>query len=164
MGCNLPNPIQSPSNPTAPSLELWKSIITSLRTARPGFVAESLPGVFGVPAGAIVPAKALEHYEWIIAQADGLALERTNKLLLERDFTPEVRGLGEQGDEGVRLLLLHGDSDSGMPYEASAGVVKELVPRAQVKIYEKGGHGLNVTHAEQLLRDILDFVKSTRAG
>lgn len=156
----MPYPIQSPSNPTAPSLEVWESIITGVRASRPDYVAGALPAVFGIPAGAVVPAETLQHYERIIAQADGLAIERTSKLLVERDFTPEVTRLGEQGKDGVRLLLVHGGSDSGMPYEASAGIVKKLVPRAEVKIYEKGGHGLMVTHAGQLLNDILAFVES----
>ena len=77
---------------------------------------------------------------------------------MNRDFTSNVKRMGEQGGTGVRLLLIHGDSDSGMPYEASAGVVKELVPWAVVKLYEKCGHGPNETHAERLLQDILDFV------
>ena len=162
VGCNLPYPIQSPSNPKAPSVELWESIMASFRTSRPTFVAEALPGVFGIPAGAVVPAETLQHYERIVAQADGLAIERTNKLVAGRDFTPEVTRLGEQGKDGVRLLLLHGDSDSGIPYEAGAGIVKKLVPRAEVKLYEKGGHGLNVTHAAQLLDDILAFVGSLK--
>lgn len=158
MACNLPYPIQSPSNPTAPSIELWQSIITSLRNERPDFVAASLPGIFAVPAGVTITTKTIEYHERIVAQADVLAVERTNKILMQRDFTPEVTRLGEQGKEGVRLMLLHGDSDTGMPYEASSKFVKDLVPRAEVKLYEKAGHGLNVTHAEQLVRDIVDFV------
>lgn len=157
MGCNIPYPVQRPSNPTAPSLELWQSIITGLRESRPDYVANALPGVFGIPAGAVVPKETLEHYERIIAQADGLAMERTSKLLVERDFTAEVTRLGKQGPDGARVLVIHGDSDTSMPYEASAGVVKELVPRAEVKLYKKGAHALNVTHADQLLKDIVEF-------
>jgi pimeloyl-ACP methyl ester carboxylesterase len=158
MGTSLPYPIQSDTNPTAPSLELWHYIINSMRTSRSEFVSASLPGIFGIPAGCVVPAKTLEHFERIVAQADGLAIERTCQIQLHRDFRPLVKRLGEQGEEGVKVLLIHGDSDKSMPYECSAGVVKEMVPRAEAKIYEKASHGMYLTHAEQVLQDILDFI------
>jgi pimeloyl-ACP methyl ester carboxylesterase len=163
MACNIPYPIKSIDNPTAPAIELWNEIITGLRNSRPDYVANALPGIFGVPAGVSVPKATLQNYERIIAQADGLGMERTNKILVERDFTPEVTRLGQQGQDGVKILVVHGDSDTGLPYEASAGVVKKLVPRAEMKIYEKASHGINVTHAEQFLNDILTFTASIDA-
>jgi non-heme chloroperoxidase len=158
MGTGLPYLVQTDINPTAPPLELWHSIMNGLRTSRSEFVTASLPGVFGIPAGCVVPAKTLEHFERIVAQADGLAIERTCQILVHRDFTPLVKQLGEQGKGGVRVLLIHGDSDKSAPYECSAGVVKEMVPRAEAKIYEKAAHGMYLTHANQVLQDILDFV------
>jgi hypothetical protein len=45
-----------------------------------------------------------------------------------------------------------------MPYEASSKIVKELVPGAEVKLYEKAAHGLYFTHKKQVLEDLLKFV------
>ena len=54
---------------------------------------------------------------------------------------PEVRRLGEQGVSGVKVLLLHGDSDTGMPVEASSAIIKELVPRAELMFISKRDMG-----------------------
>lgn len=45
-----------------------------------------------------------------------------------------------------------------MPYEASSKIIKELVPGAEVKLYEKAAHGLYLTHKKQVLEDLLKFV------
>lgn len=49
-----------------------------------------------------------------------------------------------------------------MPASASAHRVKELVPDelCELKIYEKAAHGLYLTHAEEVMRDLLRFVVS----
>lgn len=45
-----------------------------------------------------------------------------------------------------------------MPVESSANIIPTLATQAQVKIYKNAAHGLQVTHADQLLEDILTFV------
>ncbi len=45
-----------------------------------------------------------------------------------------------------------------MPAEASADLIPQLAKQVQVKIYEKAAHGLYLTHADQVLKDILAFV------
>lgn len=45
-----------------------------------------------------------------------------------------------------------------MPYEASSRLIGELVPGAEVKVYEKAAHGLYLTHKGQVLEDLLGFV------
>jgi hypothetical protein len=45
-----------------------------------------------------------------------------------------------------------------MPYEASSKIIKELVPGAEVKVYQKAAHGLYLTHKDQVLKDVLEFV------
>jgi pimeloyl-ACP methyl ester carboxylesterase len=61
-------------------------------------------------------------------------------------------------------MILHGDSDTGMPFEASSKIIAEMVPGTDVRLYEKAGHGLYVTHAERVLEDIVGFVKKVEHG
>lgn len=51
-----------------------------------------------------------------------------------------------------------------MPYEASSKLIKEIVPGAEVKVYEKAAHGLYLTHKAQVLEDLLAFVAGLSAG
>ena len=50
--------------------------------------------------------------------------------------------------------------DSGAPYEATSKLVGEIMGNASTKVYEKAGHGLYITHATQVMNDILHFVHS----
>jgi pimeloyl-ACP methyl ester carboxylesterase len=45
-----------------------------------------------------------------------------------------------------------------MPAEASASLLPQIAKRAHVKVYKKAAHGLYLTHANEVLEDILDFV------
>ena len=88
-------------------------------------------------AGNEVHPKVLEHFERIVAEADGVAIEKTVGVF-NREAEHEIKRLAE-GE--VPVLVVHGDSDQGMPMEASALVIKEMVPRVDLRIYEKAGHG-----------------------
>lgn len=103
---------------------------------------ESLPGIFALQAGNQVSAKTLEHFERIIAEADGIALERTCTLITQKTMDEELRELAAVPEaKRPAIMILHGDADQGMPLEASSKIVKEMLPWTELKVYEKGGHG-----------------------
>ncbi|MBE3046330.1 hypothetical protein IMZ48_28100, partial [Candidatus Bathyarchaeota archaeon] len=120
-----------------PSPAVWSSILSGLRSNRPLYVSEALPGIFATQVGNDVHPKVLEHFERIVAEADGVAIERTVGVF-NQSSEGEIRRLA--GEE-VPVMILHGDSDGGMPMEASALIIKEMVPRVDLRIYEKAGHG-----------------------
>lgn len=68
-----------------------------------------------------------------------MAIERCVPIITATDFTDELRVLGAEYD--LPVSIIHGDSDNNMPVEASAERVKRLILRADVKIYQKSGHG-----------------------
>jgi pimeloyl-ACP methyl ester carboxylesterase len=50
----------------------------------------------------------------------------------------------------------------GMPASMSANLIGEYIEQAQIKIYEKAAHGLYLTHADQVLKEILAFVSAVQ--
>lgn len=58
----------------------------------------------------------------------------------------------------VPLLVIHGDGDQNVPLAKSSGRMPELVPAAKLVVIEGGPHGVNVSHADQWNRAILDFL------
>ncbi|KXX73122.1 hypothetical protein MMYC01_209873 [Madurella mycetomatis] len=62
-----------------------------------------------------------------------MAIERT-ATILQRPMAEELRKLAAV-DPGKRLpvLILHGDSDAGMPLETSSAVVHEILPWSQLE-------------------------------
>jgi len=111
LGPSMPYPLRTVDNPLAPPRELWDAILSGLRNDRAGFAKASLPGVFGVPVGIPVDEGALQRFEFIVQQADALAMERCIQIITEKDFTKDLKELGEH--VGLQMLIVHGDSDQG---------------------------------------------------
>jgi pimeloyl-ACP methyl ester carboxylesterase len=58
----------------------------------------------------------------------------------------------------VPTLIIHGDADRIVPIDASGKRTHELVKGSRLTIIEGGPHGLNWTHADQVNRELLDFL------
>ena len=168
---SLPYPLKTDDNPAAPSQELWDSIVAAIRADRVGFAREGLKGVFGTNMGIGVEVNdtTMERFECIVQQADALAVERCVSIITSKDCTEELKALDDrrvlilhgdhdQGGQNPRLLRCRDTDDSGMPAEASAHVIPQYVKHARVKMYENAAHGLYLTHANQVISDVLDFV------
>ena len=137
LGPNMPNPAGSPVvDPAA-----WKVRHEGWRSpARGEFVWGQIPGIFRTDLGNEVGERTLRFYEGLVLQADTVAVERT-AILCQRSVERELaEWAAEEGDK-MPVLMLHGDSDIGMPVEASAEVVQTMLPWSELKVYERGGHG-----------------------
>lgn len=58
----------------------------------------------------------------------------------------------------VPTLVVHGDADRILPIDATGKRTHELVKGSRLLVIEGGPHGLNWTHAEQVNRELLDFL------
>ncbi|WP_269747535.1 alpha/beta fold hydrolase [Gluconobacter cerinus] len=60
----------------------------------------------------------------------------------------------------VPTLIIHGDDDQIVPFEATGALTAKLVPGAVLKVYAGAPHGFAVTHGDQLNADLLSFLQS----
>ncbi|KLI98717.1 alpha/beta hydrolase [Luteimonas sp. FCS-9] len=58
----------------------------------------------------------------------------------------------------VPVLVLHGDGDATVPFEGSGARTHAAIPGSTVSLIEDAPHGLNVSHAGQFNRALLDFL------
>lgn len=58
----------------------------------------------------------------------------------------------------VPTLVVHGDADRILPIDVTGKRTQELVKGSRLVVIEGGPHGLNWTHAEQVNRELLDFL------
>jgi pimeloyl-ACP methyl ester carboxylesterase len=65
---------------------------------------------------------------------------------------------GDLGAFTVPTLVIHGDSDGIVPFEASGKRSHEAIKDSQLVVIEGGPHGINATHAEIFNRALLDFL------
>jgi len=57
-------------------------------------------------------------------------------------------------------LVIHGSDDQIVPIQISARVVAQMLPTAQLNVYEGAPHGIQFTHRDRLNSDLLDFLKT----
>jgi pimeloyl-ACP methyl ester carboxylesterase len=60
----------------------------------------------------------------------------------------------------VPTLVIHGDADGIVPFEVSGKRSADSIATSTLVLVEGGSHGLNVTHAEEFNRALLDFLAS----
>jgi non-heme chloroperoxidase len=84
---------------------------------------------------------ALAHYEGI-------------KAFSETDQTEDLQMIT------VPTLVMQGDDDQVVPYEDASLLQAKLLKRSTLKIYPGYPHGLMTTHADEINRDLLDFIRS----
>lgn len=59
----------------------------------------------------------------------------------------------------IPTLIVHGDEDQIVPFEASAKKAKVLIPKAQLEVIKNAPHGLMVTHHEEFNSLLMEFLK-----
>ncbi|MCW2504132.1 MAG: hydrolase, alpha/beta fold family [Actinomycetia bacterium] len=57
-------------------------------------------------------------------------------------------------------LVIHGDSDAIVPFEASGRRTAEMLPDAELVLVPDAPHGLNVTHSQVFNAELLAFLRS----
>jgi non-heme chloroperoxidase len=58
----------------------------------------------------------------------------------------------------VPTLVIHGDSDGIVPFEGSGKRTHEAVDKSLLVVIEDGPHGINVSHADEFNRALLEFL------
>jgi len=64
----------------------------------------------------------------------------------------------------VPTLVIHGDSDRILPFDATGKRTHESIKGSRLLVIKGGPHGLNWTHAEEVNRELLDFLGGGIAG
>lgn len=144
LGPSLPIPMQTARKPTGPPRAFWDALLESLRDDRTARLDTSLEYVWGEKGGEYLSAAEKARYARIAHEADPWALERSVRIFLENDFTDHIREKGKTLD--FPLLILHGNADAANPVESGPGLIRDNVPRCEIKTYEDAAHGLYCAH------------------
>lgn len=80
------------------------------------------------------------------------------KAFSETDFTEDLKSID------VPVAVLHGDDDQIVPYADSAPLAAKLLRQGILKTYSGYPHGMATTHADEINRDILAFIRGEDFG
>jgi non-heme chloroperoxidase len=146
---SLPFALKTDDNPDGTARSELIAVRDEIAHDFPQYVRAIARNFFG-------PAVTDSSLEWGIRMCDLSSLPAligTQIANTETDFRAELRFIEKP------TLIIHGDSDVFCPLDATAGVVHRLIAGSQLKVYEKGPHGLMISHMDELNRDLFDFVR-----
>jgi pimeloyl-ACP methyl ester carboxylesterase len=93
--------------------------------------------------------------QWLMSMPAQCALKAViecNKAFSETDFREELPRVG------ILTLIIQGDKDASAPLDLTGRRTAQLIPRAELRVYEGAPHGLFVTHMARLNADLAAFI------
>lgn len=137
------------------SLADWFS--TGITGDRPAFLEQFLtmfftagtPGTLNPP---LVSQQQLAYNLSIAQQASPQGTLESTTAFASTDFRDDLSKVD------VPTLVIHGDSDSIVPFEGSGKRTAAAIPNSQTVLIAGGPHGLNVTHRDEWNEQVLAFL------
>ncbi|GAA3186450.1 alpha/beta fold hydrolase [Nonomuraea roseoviolacea] len=149
----LPFMRQTDDNPEGIPGALLDASIASLDADRPKWLARQAQAFFATHLGNDVsPAQVdftmrqcLEVSPWAVRQAQRNVVSFDHRATL-----PEIK---------VPTLVVHGAADFSAPIDVTGRRTAKMIPGAVYHEYPTAGHGVFVSHRDQLNGDLLDFIE-----
>jgi pimeloyl-ACP methyl ester carboxylesterase len=150
LSASLPFIQRSESNPDGIEAARFDHLRMLISTDTPKWLANGSKLFFD-------PDTSPETVQWAVRMCTDnsiWALTQMNHADVETDFRAELLKIR------VPTLVIHGDGDRTCPIETTGQRVAQLIPGAELKVYEGARHGLFITHMDRFNRDLLAFVQS----
>lgn len=153
----VPYMLKTPNNPDGVDEEMFQEMADGILDDRPAFLTEFAKQFFGFGLlAAPVSDPFLAAYCEAAMGSSPIAMLECVKAFSRTDFRAAVRAIT------TPVLVIHGDADKTVPIAATGKQAAELIPKAEMKIYDGAPHGLYYTHRHQLTRDIAAFASEGR--
>lgn len=138
-------------NPDGIPQEVVTATIKRIRADRPRWFADNAEPFFAGAASA-------QLTQWGVRMCIDSTPQSTSgcvESVFATDFRAEIAAIT------IPTLVIHGGADTSAPVHLCGRRIAELVPNARYREYAGAPHGLFVTHAEQLNRDLLEFHRTS---
>ncbi|MCL7987011.1 alpha/beta hydrolase [Sphingobacterium sp. lm-10] len=146
---------QKEDNPDGVPQEDLDGILANIKEDRIAFLKEFHQQFYNVDKKPdAVPESQLDADLAVSSAADANATIEAAKAWMDTDFRPETEKIA------LPTLIVHGKEDNTVPIATSAEQAAKLIKGSELKVYDDAPHGLNVTHAEQLNKDLIQFLGS----
>jgi non-heme chloroperoxidase len=147
--------IRKDSNPGGLPLEVFDGYRKAVAENRTQAYLEIASGPFyGFNREGVEPVHAFIRNWWRQGMMGGIKAQHDCiKVFSETDLTEDL------GSIDVPVLVMHGDDDQVVPYEASAPRAVKLLKHGTLITYRGFPHGMPTTHADVINADILAFVR-----
>ena len=148
--------VKTTDNPTGLDPSVFEGIKKAIVADRPAFLSQFLANFYNVD---VLGGKQIS--DEVVRLSWNIAAQASPKGTLDcvsawvTDFRKDLARID------VPTLVIHGDADRILPLAATATPTHEAVSGSRLVVVKDGPHGLNWTHAEEVNRELLNFVGQT---
>ena len=145
--------LKTPDNPNGIDESLFDASFEEMLVSFPDWIERRAEAFFS-------PGTARTTIQWtadMMLDASFLAVTQLSRVQMVTDFRRELAAID------VPALVLHGDCDASAPLEITGRPTAATLPRATLKVYEGGTHGMYFNHAARVNEDIRAFVTQWQA-
>jgi non-heme chloroperoxidase len=149
--------IKTPDHPEGLPEQVFDQLKNGIMRERSQFWQDTAVTFFGANRQGSMATQGNQHAFWSMAMESSLeASVKCVDAFARTDFTEDLKKFD------VPTLIVHGDDDQIVPFEATGNLAAQIIPGATLKVYEGGPHGLAMVpgYKEQFNQDLLDFLKS----
>lgn len=141
-------------NPEGVPEDALNGIKDALQKDRVGFLKEFGKGFYNYKDNRDRVSEAQLDYDFIIAShASPRATIQTALAWMHTDFRSELKNVT------VPTLIVHGDADETVPKATSADQAAKGIANNTYEVIKGAPHGLNITHADELNKILITFLK-----
>lgn len=154
IGAVPPSLVRSPSNTDGIPVEVFDELRSALVSDRSQFYQDFALMFYGANRPGARVSKGLLDQFWLSSmQVDLQAAYECVAAFSATDFTRDLQAFD------VPTLIMHGEDDQIVPIDITARRSERLIKGADTTYYPGLPHGLTATHADQVNRDLLAFVR-----
>jgi pimeloyl-ACP methyl ester carboxylesterase len=145
--------LKTADNPAGVDGSVFEGIKKAIAADRPAFLSKFLADFFNVDVlGGKQVSDEVVRLSWNVGA--GASPKGTLDCVSAwvTDFRKDLARIN------VPTLVVHGDSDRILPLAATGKPTQEAIRGSRLVVVKGGPHGLNWTHAEEVNRELLDFL------
>lgn len=147
--------VKSATNPGGTPIENFDGIRAGVAADRSQFFKDLTLPFFGYNrAGAKISEGVRENFWYQGMQCGIKGAYDCIRAFSETDFTEDLKGID------IPTLVMHGDDDQIVPFPDAGALTAKLLKNATLKVYEGLPHGMPITHADVINKDLLAFIRS----
>lgn len=155
VGAVPPLMLKTDANPAGTPLEVFDGIRRGTGDDRSQFFKDLTTPFFGANRDGNSVTQGMRDSFWLQGMLGGVKGQYDCvHEFSEVDYTEDLKKID------VPALVVHGDDDQIVPFDASAKLSSQIIKDAELKVYAGAPHGLTVTHADRFNADLLAFARS----
>jgi non-heme chloroperoxidase len=147
--------VKSDKNPIGTPIEALDGIRNGVVADRSQFYKDLTIPFFGYNRSTEKESEGVRENFWFQGMQSGVkGSYDCIKAFSETDFTEDLKKMD------CPTLVMHGDDDQIVPFPDTGALTAKIVKNAKLKVYPGYPHGMPITHADVINKDLLEFIRS----